>query len=217
MIAALIPIALACLAALAVALLHLTERSAIGTPVEDFFYGFFLRSYPLFLFCMVYGAARIVVAAFAVPGRRRWLRLAAAPLGLALFLAAGFHPTFGGFILRPGFAVGGLSFLNNVPGPLAAALGAAVAAIVYAVALGLATALATLRFAIGRRPALRALARTLALIAGAIVLALASGAVLGGASPFPLRPLSLGQGLAVALLLVVALSPHAILSVRPGA
>src|SRR6478752_6704543 len=89
-----------------------TERSFFGTALEDLFYGFFFRSYPLFLFALVYGAAWTVAAA-AAPGARRGLRAFSTPVSVILFLASGLYPTFGGPIVRAGFVLGGMAFARG--------------------------------------------------------------------------------------------------------
>jgi hypothetical protein len=207
---ALLPVGVAGLGVLATAAAGVTERSFIGTPVEDRFYGFFLRSYPLFAFCLLYGAARIAMAALTAPGRRRGLRLLTAPVGLALFLAAGLYPTFGGLVLRAGYGLGAGSFLNGVPGVAATALGAVGAALAYGAALGLGAVLASLRLAAGRAPAAWGLLRLGALCLGATLLAFAAPASPGPAAGFPVVPLGAPGGLAAAALVCLALLPHAL-------
>lgn len=203
---------LAMLAALAlVAATGLSQRSGLPDAVEPFAYGFFLDSYPLFAFALVYGIARIaLVAAGPGPGsvpRRAVFGLA----GAALLCAAGLYPTFGGLILRGGFATGGMAFLGRMPHGLAYGLGAGVAAALFGAVLGLSGVLANRRL----RPTLLRLGSGglafLALWFGAAVLGLAHDLGLG---PWPHRALRPGEAGLAALLLVIAALPHAALSAR---
>src|SRR5215207_7844178 len=85
---AFVPTLVAAVAVLLVAAVGFTQRSFIGTALEEYFYGFFFRSYPLFLFAVIYGAVRIVTAAMTEPGAGKALRTFSTPLALLLFLAA---------------------------------------------------------------------------------------------------------------------------------
>jgi hypothetical protein len=209
---ALLPLLAASLSPLLVAAAGFTERSLIGTALEEHFYGFFFRSYPLFLFAVVYGSARIAVAAVTAPGTRRLLRSFTAPLALALFLLACLYPTFGGFVLRPGYMTGGMSFVRGQSGAAASILGAGAAALVYGLALGLCTALATLRLRPRWRALLGALASFLALWLGAAVLLLPGRFGFDITGPWPAAPLTLPLAWKAAGLVALALAPHAILS-----
>ncbi len=213
---ALVPLLLAALAPLVVAAIGFTERSLIGTALEEHFYGFFFRAYPLFLFAVVYGAARIAVAAVAAPGGPRALRSFAAPLAIALFLAACLYPTFGGFVLRPGYMTGGMSFIRGQSGLVASLLGAGAAALVYGLALGLCAALATLRATLRWRALGRALASALALWLGAAILLLPARFGIDATGPWPAAPLRAPQALVAAVIVALALAPHAIVSALRG-
>ena len=213
-IRALVPVAAAALSAVLAALLGLSERSLVGTPVENQFYGFFLRHYPLFLFAVVYGAVRILVAA-AEPGWRT-LRAVTAPLALAGFAAASLYPTFGGMVLRAGYMAGGMSFLNGAPAALATLIGAGAAAFAFGAVLGACTILARARLRMGRRALGGAVLGFLALWLGAAVLALAPRLGIDPAAGFPAGPLRPAQGAAAAALVALALLPHAlVVAARP--
>ena len=206
---ALVPIFAAVLAVVLVAGTGFTERSLIGTALEDRFYGFFFRSYPLFLFAAVYGAARIVSAAIADPGARKPLRAFSTPIAVLVFLAACFYPTFGGIILRPGYMTGGMSFVRGQSATIAIVLGAGAAAFAYAAVLGVCVVLARLTLGFGWRKAGRVVLRLTALWLGALILLAPArlGADLTGA--WPAGPLSGLQAATIAGVVALALLPHA--------
>jgi hypothetical protein len=208
--AALVPAALAVGAVLVTAALGLVQRSAFGTALEDRFYGFFFDRYPLFAFAVVYGAARIGLAALE-PGPRRALRLAGGAFGLALFVLACFHPTFGGLVLRPAFMTGGMGFLTGQTMAGAYLMGAAAAAFAYGAALGLGVALARLRPRVGWRPLAWGAAGFLALWWGALVLGSPRALGLDWLGPWPRLPLAGSGALAAAGLVALAVAPHALL------
>lgn len=214
---ALVPLLLAALAPLLVAAAGFTERSLIGTALEEHFYGFFFRSYPLFLFAVVYGAARIATAAVVAPGGTGALRSFTAPLAVALFLAVCLYPTFGGFVLRPGFMTGGMSFVRGQSGLAANLLGAGAAALVYGLALGLCTALATLRAALRWRALGPALAGFLALWLGAAILLLPARLGIDATGPWPAARLPMARAATAAAIVALALAPHALLAALLGA
>jgi hypothetical protein len=211
LLTALLPVAAAAASVLLCAAAGLTQRSLFGTPLEDTFYGFFFRGYPLFLFAIIYGVARIVAAALGEPGPRAGLRVITLPLAVALFLLACLYPTFGGIVLRPAFATGGMSFLNGQSAGVALLLGAGAGAFAFAALLGICTILARASFRLRWRSAGVAALAYLALWAGAVLLqapqALGTDLLLG----FPLRPLSWGQALPLACLVALAALPHALL------
>ena len=209
------PLLLALAAVLLVAVAGLTQRSLYGTPLEPYAYGFFLDCYPLFAFAIVYGAARIGLATFE-PGFRRWPRLLGAPLGLALFLVACLHPTFGGLVIRPGYMAGSVAFLRNVPLPAAFALGAFASASVFGAALGIGTALARWRASLGWRPLGRALLSLGALGWAALVLASPRALGIDATEGWPAVPLSAAAALEAGAFVALALGPHALLA-RPAA
>ena len=215
-IRALAPLAAAALSAVLAALAGLSERSVVGTPVENQFHGFFLRHYPLFLFAVVYGAVRILVAA-SEPGRRA-VRAVTAPLALAGFAAASLYPTFGGVVLRAGYMAGGMSFLNGAPAALATLIGAGAAAFAYGAVLGACTILARARprLRAGRRALAAAALGFLALWLGAAILALAPRLGIDPAAGFPAQPRRPAQGAAAAALIALALLPHALVVAREG-
>ncbi|MGH1572532.1 hypothetical protein ACRAWG_19960 [Methylobacterium sp. P31] len=187
----------------------LSQRSPVPEAVEPWIYGYFAARYPLFAFALVYGMAYLVsVAAGPGPGstpRRVLFGLA----GLVALALAGLYPTFGGLILRAGFATGGMAFLAHQPLWLAYALGAGVAAALFGSVLGLfATA--------ANRPLRPRLSRFGS--AALAFLALWFGAALIGSTgslgvgPWPSRALRLEEAGLAGLLLVVAALPHAALA-----
>jgi hypothetical protein len=189
----------------------LSRRASLPQAVEPWFYGYFLERYPLFAFALVYGFARIVVVA-AGPGPgsvpRRVIFCA---IGVLVLAAAGLYPTFGGLILRGGFATGGMAFLTGQPLWLAYALGALVAASAFGGIVGTAALAAN-------RPLRPRLSRVRT--AGLAVLALWFGAALIGlgrdlgVGPWPGRGFAAAEaGLAACLLLAAAL-PHALVVLR---
>lgn len=197
-----------------------SARDLAGGPLEDRFHGFFLDRYPLFAFALAYGCTAVAAAA-ARPGRPLLRRAVGGALGIVLVLALGLHPTFGGLVLRAGFATGGMSFLTGQASAAANALGAAASALVFGAGLGLGALLAAgPRPAAGgrRRRALvrlgRGFAALLALWWAMGVLALGREAGIAG---WPRAPLD-GREAAIALLLVAAaFLPHALLRAWPGA
>lgn len=204
-------IALAAIGVIAIA--GITQRSLFGTPFADRFYGFFLDRYPLFVFAVVYGAARIIAAAFE-PGWR-WPRLATAPLGATAFLTICFYPTFGGFVLRPGFFVGSIGFLNGIPMPGAFVLGAAASALIYGFALGGGVVLARLAKPVFSLRALRSgLFRFGAVWFGAVIIAGPRAIGIDAAGGWPARPLLFDVALLSVAIVVAALLPHVILVSR---
>jgi hypothetical protein len=201
---------LAMLAALAlVAITGFSQRSAMPEAAEPWIFGYFIGRYPLFAFALVYGIGHLArVAAEPGPGslpRRILFGLA----GAAALLAAGLYPTFGGLILRAGFATGGMAFLTHQPLWLAYGLGAGVAAALFGGILGL--------FALAANRPLRprllrlgfGLLAFLALWFGAALIGL-SGAL--GVGPWPRRPLRPEEAGLAALLLVAAALPHSALA-----
>lgn len=212
---ALVPLLAAGLAVPAIPIAGLTQRSLLGTPFEDQFYGFFLDRYPLFLFAIVYGTFRIIASAILDPGRWRGLRVVAAPLALGLFLAACLHPTFGGLVLRAGFFTGGMAFLTGQTMAVAYALGAGAGAAVYGLALGTAIGIARL-FAGGGRISWRLLrvisAVFLALWWGGLVLGAPRALGLDPTAGWPGLPLSATAALVTAGLVVLAFLPHALVT-----
>lgn len=206
----------AVLAALAlVAATGFSQRTGLPAGLDERFYGFFLDRYPLYAAAIVYALARLLSVALA-PGRASAARrLAGCALGVALVLALSLHPTFGGIVLRFGFATGGIVFLQKAPMWAAYGLGAAAAAFSYGAALG-AGAFAT----VGGLPAGRTRWRRLLAAGGRAILRLAAlwfaFLVLGlardaGIGAWPRQAMS-GAGFAVAAgLSLCAFLPHAIL------
>ena len=193
------------------------QNADLPVELESRFYGFFLDRYPLFAFVIVYGLVRILAMAFA-PGPSSALRRGIGLLlGIVLVLAVSLHPTFGGLVLRGGFATGGMSFLNQIPWPFAYLLGTAVATALFAAAMGLGVVVEGRgwRPRVGRwrgllQGAASLLSRYLVLWYAFAVLGLAR---LAGFGPWPRRPLDLGDTLLAALALVLALLPHVLLVV----
>ncbi len=207
------PVAVTVLAVGLAWLTGLSQRTVLPAAIEARFYGFFLDRYPLFCAALVYGVARLLLGA-ARPGPAGPVRrLVGSAIAIVLLLAVCLYPTFGGGVLRAGFATGGMAFLTGQTMPIAYGLGAAAVALVFGLALGLGGLLAIgaprgnarwarrLRLGVGRM-----LTRTLALWFAFGILGLATAAGLG---PWPHRPLAAGEaGLAVALVLLAFL-PHA--------
>ena len=210
------PLAAALLALVATYATGFDQRSAMPPDAASRFYGFFLDRYPLFAFVLVYGLARILVAALA-PGRAGVpRRLIGAVLGLVLVAGAGLHPTFGGLVLRGAFGTGSVAFLNGAPMAVSYALGAAAGAGVFGLAMGIGVILTGRPGRPAARGRWRALGRGLVGMVAAF-LALWIGAALIGAGrdlglgPWPRRPLD-GRDLALAAgLITAAMLPHVML------
>lgn len=204
----------AMLAALAgVALTGLSRRTALPEPVETFAYGFFLDRYPLFAFALVYGMARTISVACGTGPGGPARRIVFASAGLGLLALAGLYPTFGGLILRGGYATGSMAFLTGQPLWLAYALGAALSTAMFGALVGVSGIAANRPL----RPTLRragwAGLSFLALWFGAVLLGLARDF---GFGPWPARPMTLPEaGLAGGLLLAAA-APHATLAALRG-
>ncbi|WP_244041568.1 hypothetical protein [Methylobacterium sp. J-030] len=187
----------------------LSQRSVLPEAVEPWVYGYFAGRYPLFAFALIYGVAHLAHVA-AQPGPASVPRRTAFGLaGAAALLLAGLYPTFGGVILRAGFATGGMAFLTHQPLWLAYALGAGVAAALFGGILGL-SAIAANR---PLRPRLKRIgAGTLAFLTlwfGAAVIGLSGSLGLG---PWPQRALRPDEAGPAALLLIMAALPHAALT-----
>lgn len=211
MLRALLPLILAALAPLLVAASGFTERSLFGTALEDVFYGFFFRSYPLFFFAIVYGVARVAVDAVE-PGPRRALRSFSAPLAVALLLVACLYPTFGGLVLRPGYMTGGVSFLRGVPAVVAVVLGAGAAAFVFSLVLGISRALARLRVRFRWSSFGKAALSFFALWLGGVILLAAGRYGFIPTTGWPARALPAGDALRTAILVTLALLPHTLVT-----
>ncbi|KQQ14310.1 hypothetical protein ASF53_10895 [Methylobacterium sp. Leaf123] len=208
---------LAALAALFVVFLTgFDQRSAMPPDVATRFYGFFLDRYPLFVFGLVYGLTRILTVMLAPGPASLVRRIVGGGIGLALVLAVSLHPTFGGFVLRAGFATGSGAFLNGTPMALAYAMGAGAAAGLFGLAMGLGARLAgrpgPARSGSRGRRAGRALlgwvAGFLALWFAAAMVGLARDA---GFGPWPRRLLDARDLVVAALVLTVAALPHGLL------
>lgn len=208
--AAALPV-LAVVAAVAlVAASGLVQQDLLGTPLEPYAFGFFVDRYPLFAFVIVYGIVRILVVA-GEPGRRRWLRVLALPLAVALLAALCLYPTFGGLVLRAGFMTTSGAFLNNTPLWLAMTFGSLAAGLTFALGLGLASILARLRMRFSRRAWGWALLSGMAGFWGALVLAFAPRLGFAPAGAWPVLPLATSAVAWTASLLALALIPHTIL------
>ncbi|MBE7200633.1 MAG: hypothetical protein INR70_22910 [Parafilimonas terrae] len=193
----------------AVAATGLSQRTAVPEHVEPWIFGYFVARYPLFAFALVYGVAHLVRIAFGPGPASMARRVLFGTLGAAVLLAAGLYPTFGGLILRAGFATGGMAFLTHQPLWLAYGLGAGVAAALFGGIVGF--------FAIAANRPLRPRLRRVG--AGALAfLALWFGAILIGLSgslgvgPWPLRALRPGEAALAALVLIMAALPHTVLA-----
>jgi hypothetical protein len=210
LLAAVVPVAAVLLFVALVFATGFSERSFFGTALEDRFYGFFFRAYPLFLFAAAYGAARILAAAASEPGARKTLRTFSTPLALLLFLAACFHPTFGGLVLRPGYMAGGISFLRGQSATVAVVLGAGAAAFAFGTILGVCGLLARLSLGFRWRRIGRVLVRFLALWLGAVVLIAPGRLGIDPVGSWPMGPLAGSFALKTAAIAVLAFLPHAI-------
>ncbi|MCC0805416.1 hypothetical protein FPV16_04135 [Methylobacterium sp. W2] len=207
------PLAAAGLAVCAAAVTGLSQASALPPEIAARFYGFFLQQYPLFTFALIYALARIVAMA-ATSTASRLRRVVGALVGATLLFALSLYPTFGGLVLRAGFATGGMTFLTYQPMNAAFAIGAAASAFVFG------SALAVSRILIGGGASAPSWGRRLAVglfHCGTGFLALwFAFAVIGqahpaGFGPWPRRALSVGEtGVGVSLVLAAFL-PHAIL------
>ncbi|MBE7247804.1 MAG: hypothetical protein INR63_22900 [Actinomycetospora chiangmaiensis] len=196
----------------------LSQRSALPEAVEPWIYGYFAGRYPLFAFALVYGVAHLARVA-AGPGPASVpRRLAFGLAGAVVLLLAGLYPTFGGLMLRAGFATGGMAFLTHQPLWLAYTLGAGVAAALFGGLIGLFASAANRPL----RPRLRRFgAGALAFLTlwfGAGVIGLSGSLGLG---VWPQRALHPDEALRAAILLIVAALPHAIVTtvrrLRPSA
>ena len=198
------------LAALAlVAVTGFSQRSGVPEAVEPWIYGYFIGRYPLFAFALVYGLAHMAAVAGGPGPASAPRRILFGTAGATALVLVGLYPTFGGLILRGGFATGGMAFLTHQPLWLAYGLGAAVAAAIFGAILGV--------FAIAAnrplRPSLRrigaGLLAFLALWFGACVIGLSGDLGIG---PWPHRAFRPAEAALAALLLVVAALPHAALA-----
>ncbi|MBX9932526.1 MAG: hypothetical protein K2Y56_13455 [Methylobacterium sp.] len=205
-----LPLAAVVIAILAAWAAGFDHRSALPPGLSASFYGFFLDRYPLFAAAIVYGLARLVVAATA-PGPSGTIRRAVGlGIGAVLLLGLSLYPTFGGLVLRGAFATGGMAFLNQQPMIVAYGLGAATAAFLFAIALGL----GGLAAGAERGPrGFRSIA--VATIIGFLFLWFAF-AVLGiareaGFGNWPRGPLRSGDAFVAIGLALVAFLPHALL------
>lgn len=207
--AAFLPLAAALGTLVLVAAAGLDQARVEAAGLGMWFYGFFLDQFPLYAVALVYGVARVIAVTAEAMDRPVPLRLLGALLGLAVLLALSLHPTFGGLVLRGGFMVGGMTFLNGAPMPLAQALGALAAAFAFALPLGLAGLVGGRR----RKPGwlLRGVLRFAALWWAFGLLALGRALVAG----WPARPLTEPGTLAAAGLITAAFLPHALLSALP--
>ncbi|MEH3146754.1 MAG: hypothetical protein PGN34_15715 [Methylobacterium frigidaeris] len=186
------------------------EASGLGA----WFYGFFLDLFPLAVFALVYGVARVGVVAAVAPSR--WpRRLAAGLLGGVLLAGLVLYPTYGGLLARSGFSVGSFAFMTGQPMVLAHALGALASALLFAVCLGLAAVLAGGAWpARGRR--LRGLGLALAHFAALWwALAVLAAARSFGLDLWPRRPLDPASAGLVAAVVAAAFLPHGLLALRP--
>ncbi|MGY2051938.1 hypothetical protein [Methylobacterium sp. JK268] len=203
LIKAVLPLA-AALAAVALAFATgLSQARLEAAGYGAWFYGFFLDLFPLYPFAIVYGIARILAVTGEAMDRPAALRLLGAILGIGLLLALSLYPTFGGAVLRAGFMVGGMSFLNGVPLPAARALGALAAMLPFGAALGLAGLVGGRKGSRGRW--LRGLVRAAALWWALAILGLARALGLVG---WPQRPLDGREALLAAGLVAAAFLPH---------
>ncbi len=210
---ALAPIAAMLAALLLVAATGLSRRVALPEAVEPYAYGFFLDRYPLFAFALVYGAARIIAVASSGGAATVSRRLIIACAGLVLLAGAGLYPTFGGLMLRGGYATGSMAFLTGQPLWLAYALGAGITAAMFGAIVGGAGIAANRPLRPTLRRARWAGLSFLCLWFGAIVLGLAHAF---GVGPWPARAMTLAEATLAAGLLLLAASPHGIVTALRG-
>lgn len=206
------PVAAALLCLGLVAATGISQRSDLPDWLAPRAYGFFLDSYPLFAFALVYGVARLVATAAAPGPAGLPRRVAWCGVGIAALLAAGSYPTFGGVILRGAYGSGSMAFLTGQPLWLAYALGAAVGAIAFGAILGLFGWLASgrLRPRDGWRARIGlAFCSVLSLWFAAALLGLARSE---GAGPWPHRAFTAREAGIAALLVLAAALPHAVVS-----
>lgn len=209
--AAFVPLAAALAVLGLVALTGLSRRSGVPELLEPYAYGYFLDRYPLFVFALVYAATRLVaIAAGAGPGGPI-RRIVFGAAGLAALALAGLYPTFGGLILRGGYATGGMAFLTSQPLWLAYALGAGVAASMVGGIVG--------AFGLAANGSLRPRLRRIGDGALAFVLLWFGAGVIGlahavGIGPWPARPLTGAETGLAAMLLMIAGLPHALFQAR---
>ncbi|MCJ2015800.1 hypothetical protein [Methylobacterium sp. J-076] len=205
---ALVPVLAMLLALAAFAAGGLSRRMALPEGLEPYAYGFFLDRYPLFVFALIFAAARIVAAAAAAGPGGAARRVAFALLGLAVLGLAGLYPTFGGLILRGGYATGSMAFLTGQPLWLAYALGASVPALMVGGIVG-ASILAANR---PLRPRLRRIGwgalSFLCLWFGAGLIGLGHEVGFGA---WPARAMRPGEAGLAAVLLLVAAAPYSLL------
>ena len=202
------PIAATLLALGLVAVSGLSRRSGLPEALEPYAYGFFLDRYPLFAFALIYGVARIVAAAAGPGPAGLTRRVVFAVAGIAVIALAGLYPTFGGPILRGGFAAGGMAFLTGQPLWLAYALGAAIPAMMLGGIVGAAVIAANGSL----RPRWRRIGwgalSFLCLWFGAGVIGLGHSL---GVGPWPARAMTVSEAGLAAGLLILAMAPHSLL------
>jgi hypothetical protein len=141
-------------------------------------------------------------------------RIAGASVGAALVLGLGLYPTFGGIVLRAGFATGGMTFLTYQPMSIAFALGSAASAFVFGAALAVGVILIGGRASTaswGRRLANGVLRGGMGFLALWFAFAVIGQAPSAGFGPWPRRALSAGETGVGMFLVLVAFLPHAIL------
>ncbi|MDP4002547.1 hypothetical protein [Methylobacterium sp. NEAU K] len=208
-LAAAAPMAAMLLALVLVVASGFSQRSSVPESFEPWIYGYFIARYPLFAFALVYGIAHLVTVAAGPGPASTPRRILFGLVGTAALLLAGLYPTFGGLILRGGFATGGMAFLTHQPLWLAYGLGAGVAAAIFGGVLGLFVLAANRPI----RPTLRRIGfgalAFLTLWFGAAVIGLAGDLGLG---PWPHRAFWPAEAGLAALLLVAGALPHAVLA-----
>jgi hypothetical protein len=205
------PLACACAAAAIVAVAGVTQRELAATPLGPYAYGFFFDRFAPFLFAIVYAAARLAAVAAMSPGRFPIARIVTTPVAIALILAVSLYPTFGGFVLRGAFFSGATTFLEGTAVAGAYVVGAAFSTLIFAGVLGLGVGLVRLRFERSRSALLFGLLRYLALVFAGIILVASRAFDLGLLGDWPVWPLGAGEGVALILLVFVALLPHALI------
>ena len=135
-------------------------------------------------------------------------RIVFALVGIVILALAGLYPTFGGLILRGGFATGGMAFLTGQPLWLAYALGAAIPAAMMGGIVGTAVIAANRPL----RPRWRRIGwgalSFLSLWFGAMIIGLAHSV---GVGPWPARAMAGGEAGLAAGLLAIAMAPHSLL------
>ncbi|GJE19114.1 hypothetical protein [Methylobacterium marchantiae] len=208
-----LPLLAAALAIGAVATTGFSQASPLPPEIGARFYGFFLDRYPLFAFALVYGLVWIAMLAMR-GGTSLVRRILGVLVGASLLLGLGLHPTFGGLVLRAGFATGGMTFLTFQPMSAAYATGAAASAFVFGAALAVSRLLigASTPAASWRQRIARGLYRCgTGFLALWFAFAMIGAAHLAGFGPWPRRAMSVSEAGKAVSLIFAGFFPHVML------